>query len=88
MVAALHSQVESLTTSDGVIVAFHDNDFSRVVVGIDEAMKKRGVKDITFAELENSTSAKAAASRTTDIYVLMRGKPEDAAVSRHQELRP
>src|SRR3954470_22114269 len=39
------------TTSDGVIVAFHDNDFSRVVKGVSPEMAKKGVQDITFAEL-------------------------------------
>lgn len=64
------------TTSDGVIVAFHDNNFSRVVVGIDEAMKKKGVKDITFAELEKLDVGEGRrVSRMTDIYALMRGKP-------------
>jgi glycerophosphoryl diester phosphodiesterase len=40
------------TTKDGVIVTFHDNDFSRVVRGIPEADKKKGVADVTLAELQ------------------------------------
>lgn len=39
------------TTKDGVIVTFHDNDFSRVVRGADEALKKKGVADLTHEEL-------------------------------------
>lgn len=40
------------TTKDGVIVAFHDANFARVVRGIDPAKAKQGVKDVTFAELQ------------------------------------
>jgi len=40
------------TTKDGQIVTFHDNDFSRVVKNIPEEMKKKGVKDVTWAELK------------------------------------
>src|SRR5436190_12040396 len=39
------------TTKDGVIVAFHDENFSRVVKGIDPRMAKKGVKDVTFEQL-------------------------------------
>lgn len=39
------------TTADGEIVAFHDEDFSRVVKGVSAEMAKKGVKDVTFAEL-------------------------------------
>ncbi len=39
------------TTRDGVIVTFHDNDFSRVVKGADAALKKKGVADLTWDEL-------------------------------------
>src|SRR5829696_3434158 len=37
------------TTSDGVIVAFHDNNFQRVVVNVTPEMTTKGVKDVTFA---------------------------------------
>jgi glycerophosphoryl diester phosphodiesterase len=39
------------TTKDGVIVTFHDENFSRVVRGADEALKKKGVADLTWDEL-------------------------------------
>src|SRR5262245_37749866 len=39
------------TTKDGVIVAFHDADFSRVVKNASAELKKKGVKDVAFAEL-------------------------------------
>ena len=40
------------TTRDGVIVAFHDKDFSRVVKDVSPDMAKKGVKDVTFHELQ------------------------------------
>jgi len=39
-------------TRDGVIVAFHDENFARVVKDADETLKKKGVKDLTLAELK------------------------------------
>lgn len=39
-------------TKDGVIVAFHDDDFSRVVRGVPPELAKKGVADLTFAELQ------------------------------------
>ena len=38
-------------TRDGVIVPFHDNDFSRVVKDASSELKKKGVKDLIYAEL-------------------------------------
>lgn len=39
------------TTRDGVLVAFHDNDFSRVVTGANEVWRRKGVADVTWEEL-------------------------------------
>src|SRR5512138_1889134 len=39
------------TTKDGVIVAFHDANFKRVVKGASPELQKKGVADISFAEL-------------------------------------
>jgi glycerophosphoryl diester phosphodiesterase len=72
------------TTKDGVIVAFHDNNFSRVVKGIPETMKSKGVKDVTFAELQKLDVGSwkgeqftgRHVSRMTEVFDLMRGKPE------------
>jgi glycerophosphoryl diester phosphodiesterase len=72
------------TTKDGVIVAFHDNDFSRVVKGIPESMKKAGVKDVTFDELQKldvgswkgEQFSGRHVSKMTEVFALMRGKPE------------
>lgn len=38
-------------TQDGVIVPFHDKDFSRVVKDASPELKKKGVRDLTYAEL-------------------------------------
>src|SRR6188508_2882238 len=40
------------TTKDGVIVAFHDANFGRVVKDASEELKKKGVKDLTYGELQ------------------------------------
>ena len=72
------------TTSDGVIVAFHDADFSRVVKDVSPEMKTKGVKDITFAELQKLDvgAFKGAefkgrhVSRMTEVFAMMKGHPE------------
>lgn len=38
------------TTRDGVIVSFHDNDFSRILPSASPEEKKRGIRDLTWAE--------------------------------------
>jgi len=72
------------TTSDGVIVAFHDDNFMRVVKGISPEMAKKGVKDVTFAELQkldvgswkgNDFKGRHV-SRMTEVFALMKGRPE------------
>jgi len=40
-------------TNDGVVVAFHDNDFRRLVKNADEELKKKGVADLDWAALRN-----------------------------------
>ncbi|MBP7951845.1 MAG: glycerophosphodiester phosphodiesterase family protein [Verrucomicrobiales bacterium] len=72
------------TTKDGVIVAFHDSTFERTVKNPPEALKKKGVQDITYAELlkldvggwkgEAFTGRKV--SRISDVFKIMRGKPQ------------
>jgi glycerophosphoryl diester phosphodiesterase len=72
------------TTKDGVIVAFHDGNFARVVKDASEALKKQGVKDLTFAELQKldvgswkgEKFAGRRVSRMSDIFALMKGKPD------------
>ena len=67
------------TTKDGVIVAFHDATFARVVREIDPAKSKTGVKDVTFAELEKldvgswkgEQFSGRRVARMTDIFSLL-----------------
>jgi glycerophosphoryl diester phosphodiesterase len=72
------------TTKDGVIVAFHDANFKRVVKGASPALQKKGVPDVTFAELQkldvgawkgDSFSGRHV-SKISDAFKLMTGKPE------------
>ena len=72
------------TTKDGVIVAFHDNDFSRVVKNASEDLKKLGVKDLTFAELSKLDVSRTGkhgfteghVSKMTEVFALMKDHPE------------
>lgn len=71
------------TTKDGVIVAFHDNNFSRVVKDVPEPLKNKGVADITFAELmkldvgswKGDAFKGRRVCRMTDIYARMKDRP-------------
>jgi glycerophosphoryl diester phosphodiesterase len=72
------------TTKDGVIVAFHDGNFKRVVKGASPALQKKGVADVTFAELSKLDVGAwrgegfvgRHVSRIAEVFALMRGKPE------------
>lgn len=72
------------TTSDGFIVAFHDEDFSRVVKGASEELKKKGVKDLTFGELsaldvgswKGESFVDRHVSKMTEVFALMKGRPQ------------
>lgn len=46
-------ELDLRTTRDGVIVAFHDTDFNRVVKDPDPKLEGRGVVDFTFEELQD-----------------------------------
>ncbi|MBI5689867.1 MAG: hypothetical protein HZC55_07180 [Verrucomicrobia bacterium] len=71
-------------TRDGVIVPFHDNNFARVVKDASPELKKKGVKDLTYAELSqldvgSYKGAQFAGRRVVPmatIFELMRGRPE------------
>jgi glycerophosphoryl diester phosphodiesterase len=71
------------TTSDGVIVAFHDASFKRVVKNADPELLKKGVTDITYAELskldvgswKGDEFSGRRVSRMTDVFQTMTGKP-------------
>ena len=72
------------TTKDGVIVAFHDANFKRVVKNASPELQKKGVADITFAELskldvgawQSEQFLGRRVSRITDVFKLMAGKPD------------
>lgn len=72
------------TTKDGVIVAFHDANFKRTVKDASPALQKKGVADITFAELskldvggwKGSEFSGRHVSRMSEVFGLMTGKPE------------
>ena len=40
------------TPHDGVLVMFHDNNFSRILPHAQEEMKKKGIADLTWTEVE------------------------------------
>jgi glycerophosphoryl diester phosphodiesterase len=79
-----YPEADVRTTKDGVIVAFHDANFSRVVKGASAEMKKKGVADITFEELgkldvgawKGDQFAGRRVSRLSEVLALMKGKPE------------
>jgi glycerophosphoryl diester phosphodiesterase len=64
------------TTKDGVIVAFHDSNFARVVVGVTPELAKKGVKDVTFAELQKLDVGDGQhVLKMSEIFAVMTGKP-------------
>jgi glycerophosphoryl diester phosphodiesterase len=72
------------TTSDGVIVAFHDANFKRVVKNATPDLQTKGVKDITFAELakldvgawKGEEFQGRRVCRMTEVFSVMSAKPE------------
>lgn len=80
----LYPESDLRMTKDGVIVPFHDGNFARVVKDASPALKKKGVKDLTFAELSKldvgSWKGEQYAGRhvvpMSTIFEMMRGRPE------------
>jgi glycerophosphoryl diester phosphodiesterase len=72
------------TTRDGVIVAFHDATFDRVVKHPPPALKGRGVQHVTWEELskldvgawKGEQFKGRRVSRMSDIFAAMKGRPE------------
>jgi len=65
------------TTQDGAIVAFHDANFARVVVGVTPEMAKKGIKDITLAELQKLDVGEGQhVLKMSEIFALMTGHPD------------
>ncbi len=74
------------TTSDGVIVAFHDTTFARVVKDSSSDLREKGVQDVTFEELsaldvgswKDDKFAGQRVCSVPEIFTLMRGRPDRA----------
>ena len=72
------------TTKDGVIVAFHDDNFARVVKNVPKELAKKGVKDVTFEQLQKLDVGSwkgekftgRHVSKMSDVFALMSGKPQ------------
>src|SRR4051794_39207383 len=65
------------TTRDGVIVAFHDGDFSKMASISDPATKKRGVADLTWDELSTLELGNGRrVCRIDDVFGRMVERPE------------
>jgi glycerophosphoryl diester phosphodiesterase len=80
----IYPECDLRMTKDGVIVAFHDDNFARVVKDASPELKKKGVKDLTFAELSQldvgSWKGEQFKGRRVvpmaKIFEMMRGHPE------------
>lgn len=72
------------TTLDGVIVAFHDRNFARVVRDPPPQLMDKGVEEITFADLpildvglwHDDQFTGHRVSAMSEVFALMRGRPE------------
>ncbi len=72
------------TTKDGVIVAFHDDNFARVVKNVPKELANKGVKDVTFEQLQKLDVGSwkgekftgRHVSKMSDVFALMSGKPQ------------
>src|SRR2546421_4592579 len=78
------AEADVRTTRDGVIVAFHDNNFARVVKNVPPELANKGVKDVTFDELQKldvgswkgEQFSGRRVSRMSDVFALMTGKSD------------
>jgi glycerophosphoryl diester phosphodiesterase len=72
------------TSRDGVIVAFHDGDFQRILPSASNDDRKRGVADLTWDELrrldigawKGPKFAGQRIPRMTDVYVILERHPQ------------
>jgi glycerophosphoryl diester phosphodiesterase len=72
------------TTSDGVIVAFHDADFARVVRDLPPQLRDKGVKDVTWEQLaqldvgawKGDEFVGRRVSRIADVFALLPEHPQ------------
>lgn len=71
------------TTSDGVIVTFHDENFERILPTAAPEMRKRGIKDLNWAEAakldigawKGAQFAGQRVMRMADIYPILAANP-------------
>jgi glycerophosphoryl diester phosphodiesterase len=79
-----YPEADVRVTRDGVIVAFHDHDFSRLVKDAPAELRGKGVKDLTYDELaqldvgswKGPQFAGRRVPRLRDVFAAMRGRPE------------
>ncbi|MCC6493167.1 MAG: hypothetical protein IT424_09105 [Pirellulales bacterium] len=72
------------TSRDGVIVAFHDNNFERILPGAAAELRKQGVADLAWAELakldigawKGDAFAGQRIPRMTDVYEFLEQHPQ------------
>jgi glycerophosphoryl diester phosphodiesterase len=77
-------ELDVRTTSDGVIVAFHDANFKRTVKDPSPELRNKGVKDVTFDELSRldvggwmgEEFKGRRVSRVSEVLERMKGRPE------------
>lgn len=77
-------EADMRTTRDGVLVAFHDANFKRTVKTSDPELKKKGVSDLTFAELalldvggwKSQEFAGLRVPKLAEVFEQMRSRPD------------
>lgn len=80
----LYPEADLRLTRDGVMVPFHDDNFARVVKDASPALKRKGVQQLTYAELsqldvgawKGEQFAGRRVVRMAEIFARMRGRPE------------
>lgn len=72
------------TTSDGVIVAFHDNNFQRILPYADGALRSKGIADLPWSEVraldigqwKGPNFKGQRIPRMTEVYEILKRHPE------------
>lgn len=80
-----YPEADVRTTTDGVIVAFHDKNFKRVVKNVTPELAEKGVEDLTWEEASKLSVGEEIEGKDfvghrictmDEIFELMAGKPE------------
>ncbi|HYE21553.1 MAG TPA: glycerophosphodiester phosphodiesterase family protein [Tepidisphaeraceae bacterium] len=79
-----YPEADVRTTRDGVTVTFHDANFARVVKDADEALRNKGVGDLTWDELSKLDVGSwrgekfkgARVATVAEVFAQMTGRPE------------